>query len=1299
MFQCAAVSSMSLNDSLDLSSLPEVPESLDPILQAVCQDVNDQAVVRKSLSSVTLEDENEEEPRASDAERLFWLQFLMYRLGLEDSLRCVLIPYFIKNRSKSIDGEESDDLEIALLDWIGQQGAAFDQNHLYWTSILQSLVQAASSYPSASRILVRLVHMDPTFSVSKGSTSSLVPALYDTVWGALQAAMNSPPVLSSQTTFQNHPILSTISKDLIPPLTASAIGGSGAVVATESHRPYLQLLWQRLGELWQQASSTDGEESKREKRRLALLVITTALCPLLQFLTSENLPLACDSQSPVIPLEQPILWEWMFAGLSQGKSCLEDGIALSSILRRRSLFLLNTVVRTNEWKQYVMCFETLEMENEQHMVDQIWESVGVLCDSVDVTSTSDEADGFGKLNWDWMSLLFGCVLSSSIPAISKMGMYRVLKAQDQEWTPSQGKQTSKKSKKRLTKNQTTSDRAATDILEQMPPDFVLKVLIPSWNSLGKSVGYTMHVELQNRKLHREDMIPLMQKVIKSYITKLGSNRAEAFWKGLFDWELSRNFTTKTVVLVLESLAERLENHTPALEVPLSNDVVESMIHMVLSFFSVHSVVITHQREMLQAISVVLARSVLPANSTPKQRCTPLTMLRVFCLFKPIYFRLLDQDWDVRQESMLTNLQAWIAASGEGNRAMAATLATAYVDGQLGMGGRRSWDPEHGANSQELEQAWGVALLASLAVEPTHGTPGEILWPAIKKGTSHTAGAIMTDQRLKADHVTRAILLLENGCLLRQLSGLGNGDMVVDKKSQQLMPPPPTIESILSSAIDFVLFHIRMLLSIEENEATNGAMQTSKTYALLVSQLRTLHQSYPSSDILSSAMEALLKSSSESLLDGGGSDGQRVVHSILIYAALSSGADPGKNGYMPLCRSLIALELSGDTKERSNTWHHMAHSVVFYAKWASVSRVLPLLGRAMEKESDAFFEESAAFISSVLEQSFDAVQGAAYDAVVPVFNSVLESAKLFVLQSSRNSEELYVDVMERIVRSLLDLFQEATLSHEGVYMLNETCSLLFQARLLREEYNRFAKDENSLTPIREGFRSLIKLAGSQRAHINHTVLCQISVGWLGQDVADKVSIGLSAIPYRDDIVELLVHKEVRKDECATNQSRGDVGGGLPLPSQVNELSLTRSFLLVFLARLPNQADGLNPLVQKELIEPIILGLLRKAEPVKSNKHSLVMKGTPTYCLKMRAWQGLCVLSRFVSPKIAKHVCECTFKCIEETLHSQVRYFVEIFAIKCGTMHPEIFGEKFLDEIARTDLSLQQVASLVSELFVH
>ena len=168
-----------------------------------------------------------------------------------------------------------------------------------------------------------------------------------------------------------------------------------------------------------------------------------------------------------------------------------------------------------------------------------------------------------------------------------------------------------------------------------------------------------------------------------------------------------------------------------------------------------------------------------------------------------------------------------------------------------------------------------------------------------------------------------------------------------------------------------------------------------------------------------------------------------------------------------------------------------------------------------------------------------------------------------------------------------------------------------------------------------------------------------------------------------------------DESARNQSKAsDMLGVTKIPSQTNELSVTRAFVLVFLSKLPDTNAGLNERVLKELLHYVILKLLKETAPKKTNAKSLIMKGTPAYCLKMRGWQALCNLSRFVTDDIASQVCKEVFGMMPEHIHGQVRYFVEIFTIQCARVHPEVFGSVFLQEVSRRDLSLQHISSLVS-----
>jgi len=237
------------------------------------------------------------------------------------------------------------------------------------------------------------------------------------------------------------------------------------------------------------------------------------------------------------------------------------------------------------------------------------------------------------------------------------------------------------------------------------------------------------------------------------------------------------------------------------------------------------------------------------------------------------------------------------------------------------------------------------------------------------------------------------------------------------------------------------------------------------------------------------------------------------------------------------------------------------------------------------------------------------------------------------------------------------------------------------------------------PIKSAFDIMMKMAGTNKPHIAKSVISRISVAWLEVDgKSTDATVGLAAIPYRDDIVNLLVYKESQSDDATTHQEiaigHGDVdtSGVAKLPGGTSSLSVTRGFVLLFLSKLPGPCD-INDDVLKELCHHIILCLLDTICVVKTEGGVCLMTGSDEYCKRIRAWQALCVLSRFVTVEIAQSVCLRVFQAMALNLHGQIRYFIEVFTIQCAQFHPAVFGSAFVKEISRRDLSLQHVSSLM------
>lgn len=67
---------------------------------------------------------------------------------------------------------------------------------------------------------------------------------------------------------------------------------------------------------------------------------------------------------------------------------------------------------------------------------------------------------------------------------------------------------------------------------------------------------------------------------------------------------------------------------------------------------------------------------------------------------------------------------------------------------------------------------------------------------------------------------------------------------------------------------------------------------------------------------------------------------------------------------------------------------------------------------------------------------------------------------------------------------------------------------------------------------------------------------------------------------------------------------------------------------------------------------------------------------------------------MTPDIAELVCAGAFEAMgKQNAHNKIRYFVEIFSLQFARMHPSVFGKALVEQITRTDLSLQMVASLM------
>ena len=246
------------------------------------------------------------------------------------------------------------------------------------------------------------------------------------------------------------------------------------------------------------------------------------------------------------------------------------------------------------------------------------------------------------------------------------------------------------------------------------------------------------------------------------------------------------------------------------------------------------------------------------------------------------------------------------------------------------------------------------------------------------------------------------------------------------------------------------------------------------------------------------MDNVLKQKLEAILGKSQTaSGNIVQHLALVYTSLSCGGAIDTSEALAASKKILGLSFTGNEQA--------ARSIFQYTKWGTLSCLLPKL-----TESPSFCESNAPFIDDIFDNAADAVESVPMNALVPLFNCLVTAAKSRFSGSDSKIVGNDVEHLDKIIKALFGLFDEAENSNDAMYFLDETCALIFQPALLLDEHMRLQVDPDCLTPIRDAFRRLIKAAGTQRPHISRVVLSRICAGWLGGTNAET---GLSAIPYR------------------------------------------------------------------------------------------------------------------------------------------------------------------------------------------
>jgi hypothetical protein len=636
------------------------------------------------------------------------------------------------------------------------------------------------------------------------------------------------------------------------------------------------------------------------------------------------------------------------------------------------------------WTKYVLCFEMLEMEVELHLVDQVWATVKEI--TAEVVAGGDALQNFGcnsvdgsnfhlpRLIWDDIGSLLSRVLLSDTPTMRKLGLYRFLSSHtgvdvgavstanslsdsnnvavavadttsDENVGKSTAYMTQPKSKGMI-KKQVGAHVANSTPLSVASVDFVLDVVMWAYDSIvGTKVGINMQIE-EGGQQERVSVADLLSDFLSNYTITLAkeieyersdSTRLSEFVNKVFGSELMQSHKARSLVLYYRSVASALDTKSCTGSKMLNTDPehIQANIRSMRTIFSSGGA----PKSMQQGLKLDLA--LMLRSSIPWKAVNASVVLKVLAFYPPLE-ELMEESSESPSSKSREALGSWILGLGDGKWAQQASpaCASAFVLGQLLPfvdGGKVS-----GVSLAERETGMSICTLCSLS-----GSGSESLWPAVFKGLQSVPSTDSTTPGFCM--ASRSMILLEYGCKEGTLSGMGNGDLLLDNSKEYMMPPPPQIESLLGNAVKFILSQLMSmstnLFQIEESETSGGSTRSSASnsassyIAVLISQLRVLHLSFPSSASLSQEVNGVLEDCVHQLTDMNNSTSERSIHVVklltLSYAALSCGAtysgDNKLSRLISTCRTILNVKLSIPLAMKNDA-KQTARSIFQYSKW-------------------------------------------------------------------------------------------------------------------------------------------------------------------------------------------------------------------------------------------------------------------------------------------------------------------------------------------------------------------------------
>ncbi len=273
------------------------------------------------------------------------------------------------------------------------------------------------------------------------------------------------------------------------------------------------------------------------------------------------------------------------------------------------------------------------METEPHLIEQVWETVAHVVSRAWTQQQQPqslvERSGIPNLSWEWISALLARVILSDTPILRKIGLFRFLSGHvgistmmtfrepNSENSPRSSTPSSssvqddstlnKKKNKKPTKNKGKKGTKAASASFFVPApitivskEFVFQVILPSFDTLGQSVGTNFQFE-ENGKIQYQDVTPLLEAFLAAYVSALDIDRRRSFLCGLFSPSIVCDLRLQTVLMIYQAVA----NVDNTIELPIDENLLKTAVS---SFGNMTYSVALYKEQLMAAFATMLSHS-------------------------------------------------------------------------------------------------------------------------------------------------------------------------------------------------------------------------------------------------------------------------------------------------------------------------------------------------------------------------------------------------------------------------------------------------------------------------------------------------------------------------------------------------------------------------------------------------------------------------------------------------------------------------------------------------------------------